>query len=400
MNTNVASTKRRIFTSESVTEGHPDKLCDQISDAVLDAMIQADPSARVACETAASRGLIHVMGEITADCRVDVERIVRDTIAEIGYTRPEYGLSAEGCGVLLSLSQQSQDISMGVDVSCEKVGMSDVGQLGAGDQGMMFGYANSETDVLMPLPIYLAHRLAKQLAKVRKDGTLPYLRPDGKSQISICYEGNRPVRADTILLAAQHDPQVTRQRMERDLLEHVIQKAVPQYLMDDNTRILVNTTGRFVKGGPEADCGLTGRKIIVDTYGGYGSHGGGAFSGKDPTKVDRTGCYAARHAAKNLVAAGLAQECLLEIAYAIGMAEPVSLSVDTKGTGVLPDDVLAHVLQTYYDFRPTAIIERFDLRRPLYKPLAAYGHFGREELDLPWERLDFADHFKAMAARL
>ena len=384
----------RLFTSESVTEGHPDKICDQISDAILDALLAQDPYARVACETAIKTGLVHVLGEITTNCYVDIPKIVRQTIREIGFTRAKYGFDAETCGVIVSIEEQSPDIALGVDNSLEAKQGGAAG-LGAGDQGMMFGYACNETPEYMPLPIVLAHALTRRLAQVRKDGTFGYLRPDGKSQVTVEYdEQGHPVRVDTVVLSTQHAEEVDMQQMRAELTEGVIRAAIPAHLMDERTRILINPTGRFVVGGPKGDSGLTGRKIIVDSYGGIARHGGGAFSGKDPTKVDRSAAYAARHAAKNLVAAGIAEKCEIELAYAIGVAQPVSVYVDTNGTGKLPDEKISELIVKHFDLRPQGIIKRFDLRRPIYRQTASYGHFGRTDLDLPWERLDMVDVLK------
>lgn len=392
---------RLLFTSESVTEGHPDKLCDQISDAILDAIIAQDPDARVAAECAATTGLVVVMGEITTSCYVDMNEIVRETVKDVGYTRAKYGFDYETCGVMVSLKEQSPDIAMGVDKALEaKTGeMSDeqIEAIGAGDQGMVVGFACNETPELMPMPISYAHKLCRRLAQVRRDGTMCCLRPDGKSQVTIEYSYGKPVRVDTVVVSAQHDSVVTHEEIEHDIIEHVIKKVIPAHMLDNRTRFLINPTGRFVIGGPMGDAGLTGRKIIVDTYGGMARHGGGAFSGKDPTKVDRSGAYAARYVAKNLVAAGLADRLEIQIAYAIGVARPVSLMVETFGTGRIPDERIVQLVQKHFDLRPAGIIQSLNLRRPIYRATAAYGHFGRDDIDAPWERTDKAAVLRADA---
>ena len=382
---------KKYFTSESVTEGHPDKICDQISDAVLDAILKKDKYARVACETSITTGLVLVMGEITTDATIDYQTLVRDTIREIGYDRAKYGFDCETCGVLTAIHEQSKDIAMGVDNSYESKTENSGEDLGAGDQGMMFGYACDETETLMPLPIYLAHNMSKRLTKVRKDGLVDYLRPDGKTQVTVEYEDDMPKRIETVVLSTQHSETVDMEKLREDMIELVIKKEIPENMMDENTKIYVNPTGRFVTGGPLGDTGLTGRKIIVDTYGGYARHGGGAFSGKDPTKVDRSAAYAARYVAKNIVKAGLSSKCEIQLAYAIGVAKPVSVLVDTFGTNKVPQSVIESLVEKHFDLRPSAIISKFDLRRPIYKNTAAYGHFGREDLNLPWEMTDKAD---------
>ena len=386
----------RVFTSESVTEGHPDKICDQISDAVLDAILEKDPMARVACECCTTTGLVLVMGEITTSCYVDIPAIVRETVCEIGYDRPEYGFDGNTCAVITSIHEQSADIAMGVDKSLEaKQGEADDGDTGAGDQGMMFGFACDETPELMPAPIAFAHRLTRRLAAVRKDGTYPWLRPDGKSQVTVEYDEQGKVkRVDTVVISTQHAADVDQATIREALIRDVVKAVIPAELLDDNTRYLINPTGRFVIGGPVGDSGLTGRKIIVDTYGGYASHGGGAFSGKDPTKVDRSAAYMARYVAKNLVAAGLCSKCQIELAYAIGVAEPVSVIVDSFGTGAVSDEALREIIAENFDLRPAKIIARLGLRRPLYRQCAAYGHFGRTDIELPWEQLDAAEGLK------
>ena len=390
---------KRLFTSESVTEGHPDKIADQISDAVLDAIFAQDPNARVACETALTTGLVLVMGEISTNCYVDINKTVRDTINEIGYNAPEYGFDGHSCGVIVALDEQSADIAMGVDKALEakkgEMKEDEIEAIGAGDQGMMFGFACDETPELMPMPISLAHRLSRRLAEVRKNGTLSYLRPDGKTQVTVEYDGEIPVRVDAVVVSTQHAETVTQEQIHDDIMEHVIKPIIPENLLDENTKYFINPTGRFVIGGPVGDAGLTGRKIIVDTYGGYASHGGGAFSGKDPTKVDRSAAYAARYVAKNIVAAGLAKKCEIELAYAIGVAEPVSILVNTHGTGVVSDERLVEIVRENFDLRPAGIIKMLDLRRPIYKQTAAYGHFGRVDVELPWEKTDKVEALKA-----
>lgn len=387
-----------FFTSESVTEGHPDKICDQISDAILNEILTQDPYARVACETTCTTGMVQVMGEISTSCYVDIPKVVRDTVREIGYDRAKYGFDCDTCAVLTAIDEQSADIALGVDNSLErKEGAAEADlAIGAGDQGMMFGYACDETKELMPMPISLAHKLAKRLTEVRKNGMFDYLRPDGKSQVTVEYdEDNQPVRVDTVVISTQHSPEVSLAQIREDMIEQVVKKVIPAHLLDENTKYFINPTGRFVIGGPHGDSGLTGRKIIVDTYGGIGRHGGGAFSGKDPTKVDRSGAYAARWVAKNIVAAGLAKRCEIQLAYAIGVAEPVSIMVETFGTGVVGDDVLEKAVEKVFDLRPAAIIEQLDLRKPIYKQLAAYGHMGREELGVKWENTDKVEALKA-----
>lgn len=379
---------RMLFTSESVTEGHPDKICDQISDAVLDALLREDPMSRVACESACTTGLVMVMGEITSKAYADVQSIVRNTVRRIGYDRAKFGFDCDTCGIINSIHEQSADIALGVDKSLEAKTAGDGFDIGAGDQGLMFGYACRETAELMPLPISLAHKTAKKLSEVRKNGTIPYLRPDGKTQFTVEYEDGRPVRIETIVVSSQHSPEVDMEQIREDIIKYVITPSVPADMLDENTKIFVNPTGRFVIGGPNGDSGLTGRKIIVDTYGGYSRHGGGAFSGKDPTKVDRSASYAARHVAKNIVAAGYADKCEVQLAYAIGVANPVSVMVDTFGTGKIDDEHIAREVISKVDLRPAAIIERLGLRAPIYEPLAAYGHMGREELGVSWEKID------------
>ena len=387
---------KRLFTSESVTEGHPDKICDQISDAVLDSILARDPMARVACETAVTTGMVLVMGEISTSCYVDIPKVVRNTIKEIGYDRAKYGFDCDTCSVLTSIDEQSSDIAMGVDEALEsREGENDeVEAVGAGDQGMMFGFATNETPEYMPSPIAMAHRLSRRLTEVRKNGTLSYLRPDGKTQVTVEYDDNKVVRIDAIVISTQHDEHVSQEQIREDLMEHVIRAVIPAELLDESTKYYINPTGRFVVGGPQGDSGLTGRKIIVDTYGGYGRHGGGAFSGKDPTKVDRSAAYAARWVAKNLVAAGIADKLEIQLAYAIGVAKPVSIEVETFGTGKLSDEEITNIVEKVFDLRPGAIIRDLDLRRPLYRQTAAYGHFGRNDLNLPWEQLNKVEEIK------
>ena len=391
--------EKLLFTSESVTEGHPDKICDQISDAILDAMLEQDPMSRVACETCTTTGLVMVMGEITSNAKVDIQNIVRDTVREIGYTRGKYGFDADTCAVMVALDKQSTDIAMGVDKALEAkehtMSEEEIAAIGAGDQGMMFGFATNETEEYMPYPINMAHKLARQLTKVRKDGTLPYLRPDGKTQVTVEYnEEGKPIRIDAVVCSTQHDPEVTQEQIHEDIKKYVFDEIIPADMVDDETKYFINPTGRFVIGGPHGDSGLTGRKIIVDTYGGAGRHGGGAFSGKDCTKVDRSAAYAARYVAKNIVAAGLADKCEIQLSYAIGVAKPTSINVNTFGTGKLSETELVEIIRENFDLRPAGIIRMLDLRRPIYKQTAAYGHFGRTDVDLPWEKLDKVEDLK------
>ena len=391
--------EKLLFTSESVTEGHPDKMCDQISDAILDALLEKDPMSRVACETCTTTGLVMIMGEITTNAYVDIQKIVRDTVREIGYTRGKFGFDADTCGVMTAIDEQSSDIAMGVDKALEakehKMSDEEIEAIGAGDQGMMFGFATNETEEYMPYPISLAHKLARKLTEVRKDGTLPYLRPDGKTQVTVEYdEEGKPSRLDAVVLSTQHDPDITQEQIHEDIKKYVFGPVLPADMVDENTKMFINPTGRFVIGGPHGDAGLTGRKIIVDTYGGYARHGGGAFSGKDCTKVDRSAAYAARYVAKNIVAAGLADKCEIQLSYAIGVAQPTSIMVDTFGTGKISEETLVEVVRENFDLRPAGIIKMLDLRRPIYKQTAAYGHFGRNDLDLPWEKLDKVEDLK------
>ncbi|PKM77750.1 MAG: methionine adenosyltransferase [Firmicutes bacterium HGW-Firmicutes-15] len=392
---------KRLFTSESVTEGHPDKMADQISDSILDAMIAQDPYARVACETIVTTGLVLVSGEITTDCYVDIPKLVRSTIAEIGYTRAKYGFDCDTCAVLTAIDEQSTDIAMGVNEALEiktgEISSSELDAIGAGDQGMMFGYASNETEAFMPMPAFLASKMAKRLTDVRKEGIITYLRPDGKTQVTVEYDGNKPVRVDTVVVSSQHHPEIDHETIEKDIIEKVVREVIPAEMLDSNTKYYINPTGRFVIGGPQGDCGLTGRKIIVDTYGGMARHGGGAFSGKDPTKVDRSAAYAARYVAKNMVAAGVADRLEIQLAYAIGVAHPVSISVETFNTNKISEEKIVELIEKHFDLRPAAIIRDLDLRRPIYKKTAAYGHFGRNDPDFTWERTDKADIIRESA---
>ena len=397
--------EKHLFTSESVTEGHPDKICDNISDAILDALLEKDPMSRVACETACTTGLVLVMGEITTNAYVDIQKTVRETVREIGYDRAKYGFDCDTCGVIVSIDEQSGDIAMGVDkcLEAKENNMTDaeLGTIGAGDQGMMFGYACTETEEYMPYPITLAHKLTRKLTEVRKNGTLKYLRPDGKSQVTVEYDDNgNPVRLEAVVLSTQHDPDVTHEQIVEDIKKYVFDPVLPKEMIDENTKFYINPTGRFVIGGPQGDSGLTGRKIIVDTYGGFARHGGGAFSGKDPTKVDRTACYAARYAAKNLVASGLCERAEIQLSYAIGVAHPTSIMIDTFGTGKVSEEILTNAVRNVFDFRPAGMIKMLDLRRPIFKQTAAYGHFGRTDIELPWEKLDKVDELKSEVERL
>ncbi len=401
MTTTFMKSPKLMFTSESVTEGHPDKICDQISDAVLDACLEQDPYSRVACEVATKTGYVMLLGEITTRAQINYDELARNVIAEIGYTRAKYGIDGQTCGVLVAIAKQSGDIALGVDKALEaksgEMTEEEIEAIGAGDQGMMFGYACNETPTLMPMPIYLAHKLTRRLAETRKDGTLPWLRPDGKSQVTIEYHYGKPARVDTVLISTQHAPEISQEEIRAQLIEHIITPVLPEDMVDDDLKIYTNPTGRFVIGGPQGDAGVTGRKIIVDTYGGMGRHGGGAFSGKDPTKVDRSAAYAARWAAKNVVAAGLAERCEIQVAYAIGVARPLSVNVETFGTGKIADEKIAALINEHFDLRPGAIIRDLKLRRPIYRQVAAYGHFGRDDLDLPWERTDKAEALRAAA---